>query len=225
MLFVDDCSPDGSLAIAQSMATHNSRLCIIRRDCNGGISRAFNSGFEAARGEYLTRLAADDVFYPTAIEIMVRELERTPEAGLVYCDMDQIDEHNQILYPMIVNPPDEALMPRNRMGLCVMWRQEVIKKIGYFDPSLDAAEDYDFWLRASLYFAVHKVDAGPQLGFRIHPDQTSIKRENQLISSTIRAQMRYCLSLAKRSPVQIRPWLKTVRSAVRLSVHHLKRII
>jgi glycosyltransferase involved in cell wall biosynthesis len=57
IIVVDDASPDESAEIAEGYARRDARVRLVRRAINGGVSRAFNSGFDVARGEYLTRLA------------------------------------------------------------------------------------------------------------------------------------------------------------------------
>ena len=52
VIVVDDASPDDCAAIAERYASRDDRVRVIRRPANGGVSRAFNTGFEAARGEY-----------------------------------------------------------------------------------------------------------------------------------------------------------------------------
>ena len=96
VIVVDDASPDDCAEIAERYARSDSRVRVIRRPENGGVSRAFNSGLEAARGEYLTRLAQDDVFGESAIEVMLRQLQDHPDAGLVYCDGHVIDERGAV---------------------------------------------------------------------------------------------------------------------------------
>src|SRR4051794_7714636 len=72
VILVDDASPDGCAAIAERYAQRDSRVRLVRRATNGGIARAFNTGFDAARGEYLTRLAQDDLMHDDAVAIMAR---------------------------------------------------------------------------------------------------------------------------------------------------------
>src|SRR3954470_14326108 len=96
VIVVDDSSPDDSAAVAQSYAASDSRVRLIRRPQNGGVSRALNTGLEAARGAYLTRLAQDDLFDESAIGVMQKHLMERPEAGLVYCDYYVINDRGTV---------------------------------------------------------------------------------------------------------------------------------
>jgi len=68
ILLVDDCGQDGSLAIAQAFAASMANFRLIRRDQNGGLSAARNTGLDEARGEYVYFLDSDDI--PDAQAIM-----------------------------------------------------------------------------------------------------------------------------------------------------------
>lgn len=222
VILVDDCSSDNSAKIADLVGSRDNRLRVVRREVNGGISRAFNTGFRAAKGQYLTRLAVDDRLYPDAVELMVNALETGKGVQLAYCDMEQIDENGRVLYPLIANPPGTALLPRNRLGLCVMWTRNLMDQVGWFNPKTDLAEDYDFWLRASLDFTFCKVNASPQLAFRLHKNQASLVRATSLYGATIRVQVRHLWRLVKRSPFSFHRWIKLLRSSARLALFACK---
>src|SRR5262249_36647073 len=88
IIIVDHASPDSCAAIAARCAERDGRVRLVRREANGGVSRAFNTGFEAARGEFFTRLAQDDIFEPDAVARLVTGLRSGgPDAGLAYCDV------------------------------------------------------------------------------------------------------------------------------------------
>ena len=50
IIVVDDASPDDCAAIAQRDAASDRRIRVIRRAENGGVLRAFNTGYEASLG-------------------------------------------------------------------------------------------------------------------------------------------------------------------------------
>ena len=194
MIVVDDQSPDRCSEIAEAHARQDPRVRLIRRAANGGVSRAFNTGFGAARGVYFTRLAQDDLFREDAVEIMVRHLEEYPEIGLVYCDEQIIDESGDVIGLRRAAAPDEALADGDRVGLCVMWRREVWETIGEFDPAYDAAEDYEYWLRVAARFRIDKSAAGAPFYFRKHAEMGSERNRARQEVAEKRARARYCTS-------------------------------
>jgi glycosyltransferase involved in cell wall biosynthesis len=211
VIVVDDASPDGCAAIAERYAGVDDRVRLIRRAQNGGVSRAFNTGFEAARGEYLTRLAQDDRFGEEALAAMRSRLLARPEAGLTYCDYATIDEHDTVVGEVSVPEPAAALVPRNAMGLCVMWRRAVWEVIGGFDSRFDTAEDYEYWLRASAIFPIVRCQGRGLFFSRHHEDMGSHRfyaRQEQATLAALRA------ALAGETPRQKRALHKAMARAL-----------
>ena len=72
ILLVDDCGTDGSLRIAEAWTSNRSNARILKRERNGGLSAARNTGFQAAAGEYVWFLDSDDIPEPEALMDVVR---------------------------------------------------------------------------------------------------------------------------------------------------------
>ena len=60
MIFVDDCGTDGAMDIVRAAAAEDPRIRIITNAVNVGPGVSRNAGIEAARGEYLSFVDADD---------------------------------------------------------------------------------------------------------------------------------------------------------------------
>ena len=168
VIVVDDASPDCCAEIAEGFANRDPRFRLIRQSVNGGVSRAFNAGFAAAKGGFMTRLAQDDLFREDAVEMMVCHLEQHPEAGLVYCDEQRIDEAGKVVGQIPRPEPDRIREGGNRFGLCFLWRRAVWEQVGSFDPRFDTAEDFDFLLRVCEHVAISKCRDGAPFFMRQH---------------------------------------------------------
>lgn len=87
ILLLDDCSTDGSAALAQQLADrHAPQVRLLRHSCNGGLSAARNTLIDAARGDYLWFLDSDDVLMPGAVPSLRSSVERHGQPDLVLCD-------------------------------------------------------------------------------------------------------------------------------------------
>lgn len=88
-IFVDDSSPDDSIAIVERCLEkypHRKELTrIIRFPVNRGISAVRNAGLDAAQGDYIYFCDSDDRVEQGALEIMHRVAEDSG-ADIVYCD-------------------------------------------------------------------------------------------------------------------------------------------
>ena len=67
LLLVDDGSPDNSGALCDRLAEADGRIRVIHKP-NGGVSSARNAGLEAARGDFISFVDADDWLAPDALE-------------------------------------------------------------------------------------------------------------------------------------------------------------
>lgn len=75
ILLVDDCGTDGSAAIAQAFVSEHPNARILRREANGGLSAARNTGLAAAEGDYVCFIDSDDLPDAEAILALAREAE------------------------------------------------------------------------------------------------------------------------------------------------------
>ena len=77
-IFVDDCGVDKSIEIVKDYIIQGKlqNAFIIRRDRNGGLSAARNTGMENAHGKYFLFLDSDDYFPNNAIEVFSNVLSK-----------------------------------------------------------------------------------------------------------------------------------------------------
>ncbi len=68
MIIVDDCSSDNTYEIAQQYAKENPQIRVIRQEKNGGVSAARNTALNAAKGDFIAFLDADDKWMPDKLE-------------------------------------------------------------------------------------------------------------------------------------------------------------
>jgi glycosyltransferase involved in cell wall biosynthesis len=87
LILVDDGSTDASVAIARRWSgAHPDRVRILAHPDGGnhGMSASRRLGVDAARGEFLAFLDADDLFLPDKLERQVAILRAHPEVAMVF---------------------------------------------------------------------------------------------------------------------------------------------
>src|SRR5918997_4267377 len=87
LLLVDDGSTDDSTQVALRYAErHPGKVRYLEHPGhqNRGMSASRNLGISRARGEYISFLDADDVWFPRTLEQQLETLDSHPEAGMVY---------------------------------------------------------------------------------------------------------------------------------------------
>ena len=83
VLVVDDASSDGTADLVAAMALADPRLRLVRLAQNGGPSKARNVALEAAKGDYIAVLDADDRFAPARLENLL-EFSQAHGADIVF---------------------------------------------------------------------------------------------------------------------------------------------
>ena len=97
IIIVDDGSTDASLQIVNEYAANDDRIRVIPQT-NGGVAKARNTAIEAARGDYIAPLDADDLWLPTKIERQLEAMSAAgPDCGFVYCWWASIDPAGRVL--------------------------------------------------------------------------------------------------------------------------------
>lgn len=93
LVICDDASTDSSMDIARDFAAGASfPVHIHRNDENRGSTATFERAIEQCSGDIISLCDFDDVWYPRKLELTERALLDSPEAGIVACDADLVDE-------------------------------------------------------------------------------------------------------------------------------------
>ena len=82
LIIVDDCSKDGTVAIAKNFQIRDARIKIFTNEKNLGDYKNRNIAASFATGKYLKYLDSDDVIYPWGLSAMVYCMETHPTAML-----------------------------------------------------------------------------------------------------------------------------------------------
>jgi glycosyltransferase involved in cell wall biosynthesis len=183
VVIVDDGSTDQTPELCkQFLATHVGMPIRYCRKANGGQSSSRNLGVAVSRGEWVSFLDQDDVWFRDKLERVVPLLGE--DVDLVYSDADTIDDrsrrgliglHRNYYFglPHLKETLEDVLftdvfvMP----GLMTV-RRDLVRKVGGFDESLSGYEDDDLFLRL---YPVARMKYLPESTFwwRIYRDNYS----------------------------------------------------
>jgi glycosyltransferase involved in cell wall biosynthesis len=166
LIIVDDCSTDATPEILDKIK--DSRVKLIRNKINQRLPRSLNIGFRHSKGTYLTWTSDDNLYESTAIEQMASLLENQPEIGFVYANYHVIDENGIVISEARLAPPS-CLTEYNCVNACFLYRREVYKQVGEYDPKAILAEDYDYWLRVRRRFQIYWLQT-PLYYYRKHSE-------------------------------------------------------
>lgn len=88
LIAIDDASTDATFSILSRLAAEApARMRVLRMAECVGLSQARNAGIDAARGQWIAFLDADDILAPDALQRMIECADRAPEADVVATPM------------------------------------------------------------------------------------------------------------------------------------------
>ena len=124
------------------------------RKSNGGTGSALNAAAQAARGDYLVQLDADDAFRERRLEAVTAVLAACPGVDVV--TGDAVVEHagREVATMAAMNPPPlgdgRALMLERNWIPWPAVRRATVLEIGGWDERFAVFEDWDCRLRLLL---------------------------------------------------------------------------
>ncbi|MBO9513545.1 MAG: glycosyltransferase [Variovorax sp.] len=152
VIVVDDGSPDAHAAL--EVASRYPGVTGIRQ-ANAGVSAARNTGILRASGRFMLFLDADDYLRPGMLETAARAFAEDDELDVVHGFADVVDlGSDKVLgefggVDLTADPFHTLLRCNIGPPHTFVLRREVLARVGLFDASLRACEDWDFWLRVA----------------------------------------------------------------------------
>lgn len=174
LVFVDDCSWDGTYELACKLAENEPRIKVHRNVKNLGVVKNRKRAYGLSVGEFVCHVDNDDMLERWALEEMLREFLRRPEVMYIYSDLAQIGVKGDIeLYSKNTDfDPNQLHMHGWRhFG---MYRREVMNHIaGYNDKLISACEDGDLVMQIIEKFPAFRY---PKIlyYYRNHGNNTSL---------------------------------------------------
>ena len=176
IIVVDDGSTDDTPNLIKTLGDD----IIYIRQPNGGPAKARNKGINAATGEFIAFLDADDVWLPSKLQKQIDYLVTHREAALVYSLMSNFIDGQKAgveIFPQKAISGlifDELLRDTIIPLPSVVVRTEIARTVGAFDESLLTAEDTNFYLKVAYG---HHIGVIPEVLLlrRLHASNLSFR--------------------------------------------------
>lgn len=148
LVIVNDGSTDNSDEIINQYAQTDKRIHYIKQE-NSGASLARNHGVQAAMGEYICFLDADDWLDPACLQIAIDNYKEHPDCRLFYLRSEIIDEQTGHKTPWIGYCGNYRSVLVYGMDVKIVIRKDDFLQIGGFDESMRkyGFEDWEFNVR------------------------------------------------------------------------------
>lgn len=182
VIVVDDGSTDGTAAVARKFSDVR---CIEQE--NRGAAGARNTGLDAASGEVIAFLDADDIWLPGHLATLLTALQGDPANQFVWGAAKVVET------PSSTSTEDASEPAKVMRGFLLgagLFRREVFEHVGLFDERLRTSDDFDWFARAR------------QLGIRSQclPDTVLAYRKRQgSLTSNVAQMHAERLQLMRRS--------------------------
>ncbi|MBX9400134.1 glycoside hydrolase family 99-like domain-containing protein [Lysobacter sp. BMK333-48F3] len=190
LLVIDDCSPDGTYAVAERvLAQYDAagKASLHRMPINSDAYNVINYGIANSSGEYVTVINSDDAWTPDRLATIIGAMEKDG-AGLAFSRISVIDQDGAPLdeaHPVAAevyrrqekcfSSADPLMVHLLQYNVCVttgnlVFKRSLFDRLGGFSQ-LRLCHDWDFVLRASFYGKLLMVDS-PGYLYRMHTSNT-----------------------------------------------------
>jgi GT2 family glycosyltransferase len=144
VIIVDDASTDGSDDVARAYADPWQGIRFIGHRRNRGTPYTLNTGVEAAVGEFVTILSADDMMEPWHLETLYRTCEANLR-GIAYGDLCELKSGKRGRIHRLPDYDFESLLYKNPMSAGIMYPKRAWKEAGgYPKEMVHGREDWAF---------------------------------------------------------------------------------
>ncbi len=157
LCIADDCSSNPKIReILERYQKRDGRIRVHYRKTNGHISHASNSALSLVTGEYTALVDHDDLIPKDALFFVAKSIVENRGVALIYSDEDKIDENGGRTNPYFKSDWNPDLFhSHNFIAHLGVYRADILREIGGFNPEFDGSQDYDLALRFS-----ERIDPG-----------------------------------------------------------------
>ena len=152
LILIDDGSSDSTLDIIRRYELKDNRIIVIEKQ-NTGAADSRNKGIFLSRGDWIAILDSDDIALPMRLEEQFEYAAKNPGVLMVGSDCITIDKEGSPIKKH--SYPVNSLQLKNRLRRnmafpphsSVLYRADVVKRLGGFNTRFVRSQDWDLWLR------------------------------------------------------------------------------
>ncbi|MHC1740449.1 MAG: glycosyltransferase family 2 protein [Anaerolineaceae bacterium] len=189
-IVIDGASTDNSVEILRSF---EKELAYWRSEPDKGQTEAINKGFAQAKGQIFAWINSDDTYNPGAVSQAVQYLHDHPDVGVVYSDLNFIDEDSRVIGKFPAAQTDLARLRRGYVHVpqpAAFFRAELWKQVGPLDDSFFFAMDYDLWVRLAKISKLQYLPGKVWANFRLHAGAKTVDADARCWPEMLRVHYR-----------------------------------
>jgi len=209
LILVDNWGDEAAKELARSMSASDNRIKLIYEPLKG-IVNALNTGLLHCQGEYIARMDADDISLPGRLRMQMDFLQSHPEVGLisglvVFSESGHPSEGYKLYTDFINSLITNEQIQQYRFvespiaHPSVMFRRNLIEKLGGYATETGIPEDYELWLRWLEHGVIMEKLPVPVLVWRDSPDRLSRNDKSYSSDAFSTVRMRYLIKWLNNS--------------------------
>ncbi len=186
IIFIDNCSTDGSAEIAKS---YGEKLEYYRTEKNLPFGEARNYGLQKCRGEYISFLDVDDLYYENTLRVLMDEIEGT-EYLLVYGGHKNIDSSGKVIGTFLPDRKEGYIFKKLLLQFDIPTASSIInlnrfREIGLnYDSNMFVSAEYCLFLQLSVKNKIKCIHR-EIVSYRIHGESLTSKNLSYLYHDRI----------------------------------------
>ncbi len=149
LILIDDASTDNTVNLIKDYISKHSKISLIQNNTNQGAGVSRNKGINAAKGDFIAFLDADDLWIPNKLEVQINFMLKN-NVDVCFSSYDLIDEEGNKLYKKVKALPEltyKKLLRSNYLGnLTGIYNCKTLGKIQ--STKLRKRQDWLLWLDA-----------------------------------------------------------------------------
>jgi glycosyltransferase involved in cell wall biosynthesis len=200
-ILIDGGSTDNTLDIVSKYEKHFT-YWVSEKD--NGQTNAINKGFRKAKGDLVTWICADDLYYPDTLMTVADYIHQhtifIDTVGVIYGQSLNFkdDGFSSVSYGGDINLKQLLHYDPNVLQIASFHSRKILEQIGYLDESLNYCMDYDLWIRmlqkGDLYFIDKLIGK-----FRLHDESKTVSQKGLFAWEILKK--RYMYSKNPFSPI------------------------
>tara|TARA_B110001452_G_scaffold140046_1_gene116389 strand:+ start:14029 stop:15390 length:1362 start_codon:yes stop_codon:yes gene_type:complete len=166
LIIIDDGSTDGSKKLIKKYE-HLENIKIIFQK-NKGLNISNNIALKLSRGDYITRLDADDWLNENFLQVLVNELKKDPRIGIIFCNYFLVNNKGIIQSQFLRHDFKKVkILDQPAHGACSLINTKCLKLIGGYDEKFKSQDGVDIWIRLIQKYKVKNINL-PLFYYRQH---------------------------------------------------------
>jgi len=177
LIIVNDSSTDNTSKIIKSYSQKDSRIRIVNNHQRLNIAKTLNKGIALAKSDIIARMDADDISFPSRLELQYRIINNNKKVAVVGANVVIMNKGgNQMAirrYPHFSKELKKCLFRYSPFAHpVVMFRKKLFDKVDGYDSKYSPTEDLDLWFKLGRKYEFASIKE-PLLKYRIDEKSSS----------------------------------------------------